>query len=48
MQLINEHVGMYDPVKSKYITDEDIFEKMADYVEQSRFDEVRAQWGMVK
>ena len=27
MQLINEHVGMYDPVKSKYITDEDIFAK---------------------
>ena len=27
MQLINEHVGMYDPVKSKYITNEDIFTK---------------------
>ncbi len=27
MQLVNEHVGMYDPAKSKYITDEDIFAK---------------------
>ena len=23
MQLVNEHVKMYDPAKSKYITDED-------------------------
>ena len=43
MQLINEHVGMYDPVKSKYITDEDIFAKFG--VEALKVREVQALMG---
>ncbi len=43
MQLINEHVKMYDPAKSKYITDEDIKAKFG--VEPAKVREVQALMG---
>lgn len=43
MQLVNEHVKMYDPAKSKYITDEDIIAKFG--VPASKVREVQALIG---
>jgi len=43
MQLVNSHVGMYDPVKSKYITEEDIIAKFG--VGASKVREVQALMG---
>jgi DNA polymerase-1 len=43
MQLVNSHVGMYDPVKSKYITEEDIIAKFG--VGAAKVREVQALMG---